>query len=59
MFTSFRKLKSSLPFEMLNSIFESFIPSIKSGLTLLNAKEAVVCAVQLTRAARGLAAAGK
>lgn len=29
------------------------------GLTLLNAKEAVVCAVQLTRAARGLAAAGK
>src|SRR5574344_958980 len=28
------------------------------GLTLLNAKEAVVCAVQLTRAARGLAAAG-
>ena len=29
------------------------------GLTLLNAKEAVVCAVKLTRAARGLAAAGK
>ena len=29
------------------------------GLTLLNAKEAVVCAGQLTRAARGLAAAGK
>ena len=29
------------------------------GLTLLNAKEAVLCAVQLTRAARGLAAAGK
>ena len=29
------------------------------GLTLLNAKEAVVRAVQLTRAARGLAAAGK
>lgn len=29
------------------------------GLALLNAKEAVVCAVQLTRAARGLAAAGK
>ena len=29
------------------------------GLTLLNAKEAVVCAVQLTRAARGLAAVGK
>ena len=29
------------------------------GLTLLNAKEAVVCAVQLTRATRGLAAAGK
>ena len=29
------------------------------GLTLLNAKEAVVCAVQLTRAARGWAAAGK
>ena len=29
------------------------------GLTLLNAKEAVVCAVQLTRAARGLAAKGK
>jgi len=30
------------------------------GLTLLNAKEAVVCAVKLTRAARGAAAtAGK
>lgn len=29
------------------------------GLTLLNAKEAFVCAVQLIRAARGLAAAGK
>ncbi|WP_321478409.1 50S ribosomal protein L25/general stress protein Ctc [uncultured Bacteroides sp.] len=29
------------------------------NLTLLNAKEAVVCAVKLTRAARGLAAAGK
>ncbi|WP_071145606.1 50S ribosomal protein L25/general stress protein Ctc [Bacteroides ihuae] len=29
------------------------------GLTLLNTKESVVCAVKLTRAARGLAAAGK
>ena len=29
------------------------------GLEILNAKEAVVCAVRLTRAARGLAAAGE
>ncbi|MEG0646749.1 MAG: 50S ribosomal protein L25, partial [Bacteroides sp.] len=29
------------------------------GLEILSAKEAVVCAVKLTRAARGLAAAGK
>ncbi|WP_321332647.1 50S ribosomal protein L25/general stress protein Ctc [uncultured Bacteroides sp.] len=29
------------------------------NLTLLNAKDAVVCAVKLTRAARGLAASGK
>ena len=31
--------------------------SITIGLELLNAKEAVVCAVKLTRAARGAAAA--
>ena len=39
-----------------NALSEALIMEITAALELMNAKNAVVCAVQLTRAARGAAA---